>query len=149
MGKRVLFGVLGVVSGIVAGMIFMMSLHWASTFVYPLPEGVDFMSQEPGNQARLNEWFGTLPTGAFLLATTCHGLGCMAGAFVAMLVFGRRSLIPPLVVGVFFTGCGIMNLSSVPHPAWFPFVDLPVYLVLALVAGLLLKRKCDPAPSDT
>ena len=107
------------------------------------------MSQEPENQARLNEWFGTLPTGAFLLATACHGLGCMAGAFVAMLVSGRRSLIPPLVVGVFFTGCGIMNLSSVPHPAWFPFVDLPVYLVLALVAGLLLRRKCDPAPADT
>ena len=149
MGKRVLFGVLGVVLGIAAGMIFMMSLHWVSTFVYPLPEGVDFMSQEPENQARLNEWFGTLPTGAFLLATVCHGLGCMAGAFVAMLVSGRRSLIPPLVVGVFFTGCGIMNLSSVPHPAWFPFVDLPVYLVLAVVVGLPLKRKCDPAPTDT
>ena len=149
MDKRVLVGVLGVVLGIAAGMILMMSLHWASTFVYPLPEGVDFMSQEPENQARLNEWFGTLPTGAFLLAIACHGLGCMAGAFVAMLVSGRRSLIPPLVVGVCFTGCGIMILSSVPHPAWFPFVDLPVYLVLALVAGLLLKRKCDPAPTDT
>jgi hypothetical protein len=149
MGKRVLFGVLGVVLGIAAGMIFMMSLHWASTFVYPLPEGVDFMSQEPGNLARLNEWFGTLPTSAFILATACHGLGCMAGALVAMLVSGRRSLIPPLVVGVFFTGCGIMNLSSVPHPAWFPLVDLPVYLVLALVAGFLLKRKCDPALTDT
>lgn len=141
MAKRALFGVLGVVLGIVAGMIFMMSLHMASTLVYPLPEGVDFMSQEPENQARLNEWFGTLPTGAFFVATACHGLGCMAGAFVAMLVSGRRSLIPPLVVGVFFTGCGIMNLSSVPHPAWFPFVDLPVYLVLALVAGILLERK--------
>ncbi len=149
MDKRVLVGVLGVVLGIAAGMILMMSLHWASTFVYPLPEGVDFMSQEPENQARLNEWCGTLPTGAFILAIACHGLGCMAGAFVAMLVSGRRSLIPPLVVGVFFTGCGIMNLSSVPHPAWFPFVDLPVYLVLALVAGLLLRRKCDPAPADT
>ncbi len=149
MAKRALFGVIGVVLGIVAGMIFMMSLHMASTLVYALPEGVDFMSQEPENQARLNEWFGTLPTGAFLLATACHGLGCMAGAFVAMLVSGRRSLIPPLVVGVFFTGCGIMNLSSVPHPAWFPFVDLPVYLVLALVAGLLLKRKCDSALADT
>jgi hypothetical protein len=145
MGKRVLLGVLGVVLGIVGGMIFMMSLHWASTFVYPLPEGVDFMSQEPENQARLMEWFGTLPTGAFLLATACHGLGCMAGALLAMLVSGRTSLIPPLVVGVFFTGCGIMNLTSVPHPAWFPFVDLPVYIVLALLAGVLLKRKCDPA----
>jgi len=30
-------------------MAFMMSLHKASTFVYPLPDGVDFMSQEPEN----------------------------------------------------------------------------------------------------
>ncbi len=150
MAKQVLFGVIGVVLGIVAGMIFMMSLHLATTLVYPLPEGVDFMSQEPENQARLDEWFGTLPTGAFLLAIACHGLGCMAGAFVAMLVSGRRSLVPPLIVGAFFTACGIMNLSSIPHPIWFPFVDLPAYLVLALVAGLLLKRKGnDVAPATT
>ena len=43
-----------------------MSLHMASTLVYPLPDGVDFMGQEPANQARLKEWFGTLPTGAFI-----------------------------------------------------------------------------------
>jgi len=150
MAKRVFFGVIGVVLGIVAGMIFMMSLHLATTLVYPLPEGVDFMSQEPENQARLKEWFGTLPTGAFLLAIACHGLGCMAGAFVAMVVSGRRSLVPPLIVGVFFTTCGIMNLSSIPHPSWFPFADLPIYLVLALVAGVLLKRRCsDGEPATT
>ena len=150
MAKQVLFAVIGVVLGIVAGMIFMMSLHLATTLVYPLPEGVDFMSQELENQARLEEWFGTLPTGAFLLAIACHGLGCMAGAFVAMLVSGRRSLVPPLIVGVFFTACGIMNLSSIPHPFWFPFVDLPAYLVLALIAGLLLKRKGNEvAPATT
>ena len=147
MVKRILPGVLGVGLGIVAGMAFMMSLHKASTLVYPLPEGVDFMSQEPENVARLNEWFETLPAGGFLLATACHGLGCMAGAVVAMFVSGRRSLTPPLVVGVVFTSCGAMNLSSIPHPSWFPFVDLPVYLVFALVAGLLLKRKPDEETS--
>lgn len=81
-----------------------------------------------------------------MLATASHGLGCMAGAAVAMLLSGRRSLIPPLIVGVFFMICGIMNLSSIPHPAWFPYVDLPVYLILALTAGLLLQRKPAEAP---
>ena len=38
MAKRVLLGVIGVVLGIVAGMIFMMALHMASTLVYPLPD---------------------------------------------------------------------------------------------------------------
>lgn len=141
MAKRVLFGFIAVVLGIVAGMIFMMSLHLASTLVYAPPEGVSFMGQDPANLERLQEWFGTLPTGAFLLAIACHGLGCMAGAFVAMLASGRRSLVPPLTIGIFFTAGGIMNLSSIPHPSWFAFVDLPIYLVLALTAGLLLKRK--------
>ena len=140
MSKQVILGVVGVVVGIAVGMIFMMSLHMASTVVYPLPEGVDFMSQEPANMERLQEWFGTLPAGAFVLAIVCHGLGCMAGAFVAMLVSGRRSMGPPLIVGVLFTVCGAMNLSSIPHPSWFPFADLPIYLILAFVAGVLLKR---------
>ncbi len=45
MAKRLLLGVIGAVLGVVAGMIIMMALHMASTLVYPLPEGVDFMSQ--------------------------------------------------------------------------------------------------------
>lgn len=28
-----------------------------------------------------------------------------------------------------------MNLAEIPHPAWFPYVDLPLYLIAALVAG--------------
>lgn len=150
MAKRILLGLIGVVLGIVFGMIFMMGLHMASTLVYPLPEGVSFSSQEPENQKRFMEWFGTLPTGAWLLAIVCHGLGCLAGALVAMLVSGRRSLVPALAVGVVFTICGIMNLSSLPHPGWFAFVDLPVYLVLAVATGLVLlrKRKGDNASQE-
>ena len=143
MGKQVLVSVLGVVLGIVVGMAFMMFLHWTTTFVFPLPEGVSFMDDSPENMARMNEWFGTLPTMAWLLATACHGLGCMSGAIVAMLISGRRSLTTPIIVGIVFTLCGIMNLSSLPHPSWFPFVDVPIYLVFALVAGNLLKRKPD------
>lgn len=149
MAKQVLISVLGVVLGIVIGMAFMISLHMASTLVYPLPESVSFMDDSPENMARLHEWFGTLPTGAFLLATVCHGLGCMSGAIVAMLITGRRSLVTPIIVGVVFTLCGIMNLSSIPHPSWFPFVDVPIYLVLAVVAGILLKRKPDEESTAT
>lgn len=67
----------------------------------------------------------------------------MAGAFVAMLLTDRPSLVPPVVVVGFFTIGGIMNLSSIPHPSWFPIVDLPVDLILATVAGLVLKRRGD------
>ena len=140
MAKRILIGVLGVILGAIAGMVFMMSLHMASCLVYPPPEGLNLMSQDPEQVERMTEWFGTLPAGAFVLALLAHGLGCMAGAMVAMLVSGRRTLWPALVVGAFFTVGGILNLASIPHPSWFPYADLPIYLVLALVAGLLLRR---------
>lgn len=149
MARRFLISTVAVLVGIPVGMIVMMSLHLASTLVYPLPDGVDFMSQDPENMARLNEWFGTLPATAFLLATACHGLGCMAGAVVATVIAGRRSLVTPVIVGVFFTLCGIMNLSSVPHPVWFPFVDVPIYLILAVTGGILLRRQPAEEPAAT
>lgn len=140
MAKRILVNVAAVFVGIVVGMVFMIFLHMASTIVYPMPEDVDMMDQSPENLEKLHAWFATLPTGAFLLATLCHALGCMSAAIVAMLISGRRTIVPAMVVGVFFTIGGIMNLSSVPHPSWFPMVDLPVYLIFAGIAGLLLKR---------
>lgn len=148
MGKTLLISIAAVVLGAIVGSFVMMGLHMASWLVYPIPEGIDFMSQEKENVEKLHAWFKTLPAGAFLLATLAHGLGCMAGAVVAMLITGRRALWPAIVIGVFFTVGGIMNLSSIPHPAWFPFVDLPIYLLLALVAGVLLKRSAnEPVPA--
>ncbi len=147
MGKPVLLGFLGVVVGTIVGMFIMMGLHMASTVVYPPPEGVDFMDQSPEGMKRLQEWFGTLPAGAFLLATFCHGLGCMSGAIIAAFISGRRTLVPVGIVGVIFTLGGIMNLSSIPHPSWFPFVDVPIYLIFAMTAGALLMRK-DSSPES-
>lgn len=143
--KRVLMGVLGVVIGIVVGSTVMIALHLASHVIYPLPEDVDFMSMEPENREKLAEFIGTLPAGAFVLTVLAHGLGCMAGAFVATLVSGRRSMVPALVIGVFYTIGGVMSLQDIPHPAWFPYADLPIYLILAFVAGKLLVRKGETA----
>jgi len=143
-------GAVGVIVGIPVGMAFMMFLHWLTTFVYPMPSGVELGNPDPENMARVNEWLGTLPAGAFLLATICHGFGCMLGAVIATFVSSRQSLIPAIVVGVVFTAFGIANLFSIPHPSWFPIVDVPVYLVFAVAVGLKLKKKVasDSAHAD-
>ena len=140
MKKSLVLDVVGVVVGMISGMILMMGLHLASTLVYPIPEGIDMMSTDPAEQEKVAAWIGTLPGGAFVLTLIAHGLGCMGGAALATLIAGRRSLVPPLIVGVFFTVGGVLNLMSIPHPTWFTFVDLPIYLVLAYVAGRLLRR---------
>jgi hypothetical protein len=141
MRNRILLAILGVVVGTTSGMALMMGLHMASGLVYPMPKDIHPMSSDPANLAAMRAWLATLPAGAFLLATLAHGLGCMGGAAVATLIAGRRSMFPALIVGAIFTVSGIQNLAEIPHPAWFAWVDLPVYLVLAAVAGRLLVRR--------
>jgi hypothetical protein len=53
----------------------------------------------------------------------------------------RRSIVPAAVVGALFTVAGILNLREIPHPSWFGFVDVPSYLLVALIAGKLLLRR--------
>jgi hypothetical protein len=133
-------GVVAVIVGMIAGMILMNVLHFASTTVYPVPEDVDMYSTEPAERKKVAAWVETLPAGAFVWALLAHGLGAMSGAAVATLLAKRRSLVPGLVVGALFTIGGIFNLMAIPHPTWFMILDVPIYLVLAYLAGRWLRR---------
>ena len=139
--------IVGLVVGAIVGMVVMMGLHLASTLIYVPPEDVEFMSQEPENLERMNEWFRSLPAGAFIVAALCHGLGCLAGAMTAMFIAGRHSLVAPLIIAAFFTLGGIMNMQELPHPGWFPFLDLPIYFVLVWVTARHLQTP-PPASAD-
>lgn len=134
--------VLAVLLGMFGGMVVMMGLHFACMPFYPPPEGLNVM--DPAQEAQLHEWMKTLPDGAFALAGLCHWLGAASGAAIAMLITGRKSLLPAIIIGALFTVAGAANIFSVPHPSWFPYVDIPGYLILALVAGKLLLRRSDP-----
>lgn len=138
MGKRILMTVLGVLLGGLGGTIVMMACHFATMPLYPPPEGLDIM--DPAQEEAVHAWMATLPGRAFLVAAICHWIGTAAGAAIAMLITGRRSTGPALIVGALFTVAGITNLVSVPHPAWFPYVDLPGYLLVAALVGKWLVR---------
>lgn len=144
MAKKVVVWVVAVLVGTVVGMCVMMALHRASALVYPIPPGLDLMSQDPAQQALMKAWFATLPAGAFVMATAAHGLGCLSGAVLATLIVRRRSIVPAILVGAGFTVAGIMNLAEIPHPAWFAFVDLPIYLAPAALVARLLTRMNPP-----
>ena len=115
-----------------------MACHYAAMPLYPPPEGLDVM--DPAQEAQVHAWMATLPGGAFVVAMLCHWIGTAAGAVIAMFLTGRKVLLPALIIGALFTLLGIMNVTSVPHPAWFPFVDIPGYLPAAALAGFLLRK---------
>lgn len=143
MGKTILKTVLAVVAGGVIGSVVMMLCHFATMPLYPPPEGLDVM--DPEQREAVTAWMGTLPDGAFVVAALCHWIGTAAGAVVAMLITRRRSLRPAFLVGVLFTLAGVYNVTMMPHPTWFPYVDFPGYLIAALLIGKLMVRAPQPA----
>ena len=145
LGKTIALGVLAVFIGTFGGMVIMTGLHFVAMPLYPPPEGLDVM--DPAQQEQMKAWMATLPAGAFAVAALCHWLGSGSGAVIAMFITGRRSILPAVIVGAIFTVAGYSNVMQVPHPGWFPFVDLPGYLALATLAGWLLLRQPE-APTD-
>ncbi|MBL8857602.1 MAG: hypothetical protein JNL28_03735 [Planctomycetes bacterium] len=143
---RILMVIVGIIIGVVVGSAVMMGIHFASLQVYPLPEGIDLFSSEPDMRKRLVEWMATLPIGAWLWAWLAHAVGCLAGAVVAMFIAGRRSMLPALVVGAWFTFGGVLNAIQMEAPVWFYFIDWPIYLLGAYAVGKSLRRS--PAQDD-
>ncbi len=129
----------GLVLGFLAGSVAMMLCHFATMPLFPPPDGVE--PWNPDHREQVLEWMKTLPDSAFIVAAFCHWIGATVGALVGMLVGGRGSMLPAWLVGGAFTIAGIMNLAQAPHPAWFPFVDLPGYLIVAFLVGRLLLRR--------
>lgn len=141
---RILQAVGAVVVGIIVGSIVMMGIHFVTVVIYPVPEGLDMYSSDPEMQKELVAWMASLPVGAWLLGWLAHAVGCLSAASVAMLIAGRRSLVPALFVGAWFTLGGILNAVQLQAPVWFYVIDVPVYLLGAFAVGKLLRRS--PAP---
>lgn len=139
MAKTILKTVLGALLGTVGGMLIMMGCHTATMVVYPAPEGLDIF--DPEQQEAMHAWMQTLPAGAFVLAAFCHWIGTGAGAVIAMFITGRKSMLPAIIVGAVFLLTGIYNLTQIPHPVWFAFLDIPGYLLFGLLPGKLLAKK--------
>ncbi len=140
--------VLGVILGFIAGSILMQLVHTLCQPLYPPPEGLDPSDMDQWEETKA--WMKTLPSGAYVVAMLAHWLGTVAGAALAMLIAGRRTLHPAVIIGILFTLAGIANLIMMPHPAWFPFVDLLGYLPLAWFIGKLLLKKdavVEPEPA--
>jgi hypothetical protein len=139
MGNGLLRLILAVIVGLIVGSIVMQTIHTLCQPMYPPPEGLDPSDMDSWEETKA--WMKTLPNGAYVIAMLAHWAGTVVGVVVAMFITGRRALRPAVIVGILFTLAGIANIFMMPHPAWFPFVDLLGYLPLAWFVGKLLLKK--------
>ncbi len=134
--RAFLKGLLAVVLGLIAGSAVNMGLILLGARVVPPPPGMDTTTTE-GLMAAMP----LLGPVHFVFPFLAHGLGTLAGAFVATWVVGRKGWIPAAVVGLLFLAGGVASCFMLPAPRWFEVLDVLVaYLPFAWL-GYMLARK--------
>lgn len=109
-------------AGMAAAFIVIILVQQLNLMLHPLPPELDVK-----DKAALTAYARTLPLLAFLIVLLGYALGGSAGGLVAAKVGRARS--SATVVAVLLVIASIMNLSTIPHPAWFWVANLAVVAV--------------------
>jgi len=125
--------------GLVVGMAWNGALiELNSSVLFPMPEGMD-----PGDLEAFQAYLDTLPATAFLVVMAAHLGQAGLGGWVAARLSGSRPVRQALVVGAISMIGGLMMLFLVDGPVWM-WVEVPLYLVLAWLAGRAVERSRSP-----
>jgi hypothetical protein len=135
---KILRKVLAVVVGIAVATIVMITIEsFVKQWYGELPLGSD--------REAMRAFIEKLPLPAFLMILLSHSSGSFIASTVATLITGHRWLAGAIGLGVLYTLAGIANAIMIPLPVWFIVIDLPLYMIAALVgcylAGLVFKPK--------
>lgn len=113
--KEVLRNTLAALAGALTGMMLIIAIQTVSQRVlYPPP--ADLNLKDPTAVAA---YFKTLPVGAFLMVLLSYFVGVAAGAHVAGRFSSDGGPRQAVMVTGLFVVASLMNLLSLPHPAWF------------------------------
>lgn len=135
--------ILAVVIGLVVGSGFNMGLVIVGSSIIPAPAGVDV--SDPDSISAAIDLFEARH---FIFPFLAHAIGTFAGAFVALMVSGNRTVTAWIVGGLFLVG-GIMAANMIPAPTWFIALDLvAAYLPMAWLAIWLSGRRRTEPKAD-
>lgn len=123
-----------VFAGLVVGSIANMAIIVASWTMWPMPAGLD-----PADAQALAAYVASLPTAAFVVVMLAHLAQAGIGGWVAASLGTGRPLLLALVVGTLSMVGGVINLATLPAPAWM-WIEVPLYLVVSAAAGQLVAR---------
>lgn len=128
-----------VLAGLVVGSAVNMALITLNMFVlFPAPAGFDM-----GDPVAMNAYVAGLPASAFLVVMAAHLGQALVGGWVAARL-GSRPVRLAMIVGVATLVGGAVNLMTIRGPDWM-FIELPLYPLLALLAGRSVQARRDAA----
>lgn len=131
--------VLAVVLGLVMGGMVVFAIEVVGHLIHPPPADLD-----TGDREAMKRYVEQLPPAAFLFVLLAYAAGSFAGGWVAARVARRAPLVHAVIVGALLLAAGIMNVVMIPHPLWFTFASLAVFLPAALAGAWLARRPVLP-----
>ncbi len=137
---KILWNIVAVFAGVVAGSLLNGALIAASPHVIPPPAGVD-----GSNLDSLKAGIHLFEAKHFVFPFLAHALGTFAGAFVAFLLAATRRELLAWAMGFLFLTGGIAASFMIPAPAAFIALDLTLaYLPMAWFAIRLGRKLTGP-----
>lgn len=127
MGRTILAVIVGLIIGSVVNMMLIMT----SSYIIPLPDGVDLT-----NENWLAESIHLFQPKHFIMPFLAHALGTLVGAIIAALISKMYKMNAALIVGILFLTGGIINVYLIGGPIWFTILDLGLaYIPMAYLGG--------------
>ena len=134
--RGLLGNVFAVVAGLVVGSLWNMGIVQLNLRVlHPMPSGLDMNDAE-----QFDAFMATLPTSAFVVVLVAHLGQAFFGGWVAARLSRSHPVRMALVIGVLSLVGGVAAMFMIEGPAWL-MIELPLYLVLAWVAGRMVESK--------
>ncbi len=81
-----------------------------------------------------------LPWIAYLLILIGWGLGSLASGSIATTIDPDHRKTIPLIIGIFLTISGILNILLFQHPVWFIILGIPLFIPGTLAGHHLAKK---------
>ncbi len=100
-------------AGLIVAVTVVSICDLAAGTLHPVPEGFDLLDAE-----QVGAHLSSAPASAMLVVLLGWLLGPFAGGVVASRVAARRRRQCPWVIASVFMAFIIVNLGSIPHPAW-------------------------------
>jgi len=117
---KVFKNIIAVIAGIIGGSIINMGIFTIAPYLITYPEGFDNSTSEA-----LAATLHLLQPKHFLVVFLSHGLGTLAGAFIAAKIAVNQQLIFASIIGVFFFSGGVYMMSILPaSPTWYNIIEL-------------------------
>lgn len=130
---KILKNILAVIVGIIGGSIINMGIIELGPHIIATPEGFDNR-----NMDTFAATIHLLKPSNYITVFLAHGLGTLAGAFIAAKIAVTKKKVFALIIGLWFLLGGIAAIIILPSPIWYNSIDLAgAYIPMAWIGWKL------------